>query len=110
MTRFVFNVLTLTESFGVSLKASKMDDASLPSARKLAYQALYDILEKKAYANLTLQHVLKEYPLNGPESRLLTELVYGVLRKYNYLLWIISRLSTYSLNKIHPSVHISHTA
>lgn len=34
----------------------------LPSARKLAYQALYDILEKKAYANLTLQHVLKEYP------------------------------------------------
>lgn len=78
----------------------------LPSARKLAYQALYDILEKKAYANLTLQHVLKEYPLNGPESRLLTELVYGVLRKYNYLLWIISRLSTYSLKKIHPSVKI----
>ena len=78
----------------------------LPSARKLAYQALYEILEKKAYANLTLQHVLKEYPLSGPESRLLTELVYGVLRKYNYLLWVISRLSTYSLKKIHPSVKI----
>lgn len=78
----------------------------LPSARKLAYQTLYEILEKKAYANLALQHVLKEYPLSGPESRLLTELVYGVLRKYNYLLWVISRLSTYSLKKIHPSVRI----
>lgn len=78
----------------------------MPSARKLAYQALYEILEKKAYANLTLQHVLKEYPLNGPESRLLTELVYGILRRYNFLLWVISRLSTYSLKKMHPSVRI----
>ena len=71
-------------------------DKPVPSARKLAYQALYEILEKKAYANLTLQHMMREYSLSGPESRLLTELVYGVLRKYNYLLYVISRL--------HPSL------
>ncbi|WP_296979570.1 16S rRNA (cytosine(967)-C(5))-methyltransferase RsmB [uncultured Dialister sp.] len=81
-------------------------DKPVPSARKLAYQALYEILEKKAYANLILQHMMREYSLSGPESRLLTELVYGVLRKYNYLLYVISRLSSYSLKKMHPSVRI----
>ena len=81
-------------------------DKPVPSARKLAYQALFEILEKKAYANLILQHMMREYSLSGPESRLLTELVYGVLRKYNYLLYVISRLSSYSLKKMHPSVRI----
>lgn len=78
----------------------------LPSARKLAYQALYDVLEKDAYANLVLQHLLSQYPLKVEESHLLTELVYGVLRKYNYLLWVISKLSTIPVKKLHPSVRI----
>lgn len=29
-----------------------------------------------------------------------------MLRKYNYLLYVISRLSSYSLKKMHPSVRI----
>lgn len=78
----------------------------LPSARRLAYQALYDILEKEAYANITLQNILQRWPLKKEESHLLTELVYGVLRTYNYLLWIISKLSKEKLKKIHPSVKI----
>lgn len=77
-----------------------------PSARKLAYQALYDILEKGAYANITLQHILKTYPLVNEEVHLLTELTYGVLRRYNYLLWIISGLSRVKVNKLHPAVRI----
>ncbi len=78
----------------------------MPSARKLAYQALYEVLEKDAYANIVLQHVLDEYALKAEESHLLTELVYGVLRKYNYLLWVISKLSTQPIKKLHPSVRI----
>lgn len=77
-----------------------------PSARKLAYQALYDVLEKGAYANITLQHILKTYPLINEEVHLLTELTYGVLRRYNYLIWIISRISKVTVNKLHPSVRI----
>ena len=57
----------------------------VPSARRLAYQALYDVLEKDAYSNIVLQRILAEYPLKAEEAHLLTELVYGVLRKYNYL-------------------------
>lgn len=77
-----------------------------PSARRLAYQALYDVLEKGAYANITLQTIWATYHLKKEESHLLTELVYGVLRKYNHLLWIISRLSKQPLKKLHPSVRI----
>ena len=52
-----------------------------PSARRLAYDVLYDVFVKEAYANLTLQKVMKKYsgkkyePLSKPEKGLLTELV-----------------------------------
>lgn len=49
-------------------------DKPVPSARKLAYQALYEILEKKAYANLILQHMMREYSLSGPEAGFLRNL------------------------------------
>lgn len=49
----------------------------VPSARRLAYQALYDVLEKDAYSNIVLQRILAEYPLKAEEAHLLTELVYG---------------------------------
>ncbi len=78
----------------------------VPSARRLAYQALYDVLEKDAYSNIVLQRILAEYPLKAEEAHLLTELVYGVLRKYNHLLWIIGKLSTQKVKKLHPSVRI----
>lgn len=81
-------------------------NTNTPSARRLAYQALYDVLEKGAYANITLQTIWGTYHLKKEESHLLTELVYGVLRKYKYLLWIISQLSTQPLKKLHPSVRI----
>ena len=81
-------------------------NAQAPSARALAYQALYDILEKGAYSNLRLQTALKKNHLKGPEAHLLTELVYGTLRKYKYLVWIISRLSSHPVKKIHPAVRI----
>ena len=46
----------------------------VPSARRLAYQALYDVLEKDAYSNIVLQRILAEYPLKAEEAHLLTEL------------------------------------
>lgn len=40
-------------------------NAQAPSARALAYQALYDILEKGAYSNLRLQTALKKNHLKS---------------------------------------------
>lgn len=76
------------------------------SARQLAYQALYEIIQKGAYSNLTLQNMQNTHQLKRVDERLLTELVYGVLRKYNYLSWIISQMSSKPLRKIHISVRI----
>ena len=83
-----------------------------PSARRLAYDVLYDVFVKEAYANLTLQKVMKKYsgkkyePLSKPEKGLLTELVYGVCRRYNHLTWIMGRLSTRPVRKMDPKVRI----
>lgn len=76
------------------------------SARHLAYQALYEIIQKEAYSNLTLQNIQKSGQLKSVDMHLLTELVYGVLRRYNYLSWIIARLSRNPFSKIHLSVRL----
>lgn len=76
------------------------------SARTLAFEALYEIFEKNAYANLTIQSILRWCPLKKEERHLLTELIYGVCRKYNYCLWMISLISDRPMFKIHPAVRI----
>lgn len=78
----------------------------VPSARRLAYDVLFEVFEKNAYANLSLQKVLRKYNLSHAEKGLLTEIVYGVCRHYNYLTWIIGKLSSRPVRKIHPSVRI----
>lgn len=35
----------------------------IKSARTLAFEALYEIFEKNAYANLTIQRILRRIPL-----------------------------------------------
>ena len=78
----------------------------IKSARQLAFDALYQIFEKEAYANLAVQEILRQFPLIREEKNLLTELVYGVCRRYNYLLWVIEQLSTRPIKKLHPTVRI----
>ena len=84
----------------------------VPSARKLAYNVLFDVFTKDAYANLTLQKVMKTYAppkyqmMSKSEKGLLTEIVYGVCRRYNYLTWIIGKLSTRPISKIDEKVTI----
>lgn len=77
-----------------------------PSARRAAYGALFDIFEKEAYANLTIQHLLARYAWRPEERRFLTELVYGVCRRYNVLLWLIGRLSTRPVGKLDAPVRL----
>lgn len=76
------------------------------SARKAAYQCLFDVLIKDAYTNIAISRVLRNASFSGADRRLITELVYGVCRRYNYLVWIIDQLSTRKFKKIHPSVRI----
>lgn len=76
------------------------------SARGAAYQCLFEVLIKGAYTNISISRMLRSTEMNGADKRLLTEIVYGVCRRYNYLVWIIRQLSTRRYNKIHPAVRI----
>ena len=44
----------------------------IKSARTLAFEALYEIFEKNAYANLTIQRILRRIPLKKEERHLLS--------------------------------------
>lgn len=76
------------------------------SARRLCYDALYEILENGAYANLTMQKKFRLYALSVQDKHLATEIVYGVIRHYYQLSWILNQIASRPLNKIHPSVKI----
>lgn len=77
-----------------------------PSARKLAYRGLWQIFHEEAYANLTIQQLLRKYELSSADRRFLTELIYGVCRRYNRLLWIIGQVASRPVEKIDPKVRL----
>src|SRR5690554_2706150 len=59
------------------------------NARKMALQAILKINEQKAYANLTVNHILKSCDLSLNDRRLFTKLGYGTIEnmiKIEYLL------------------------
>ena len=76
------------------------------SARAAACQALLEIFGDQAYANITIGRYLSSSPMREEERRFFTELVYGVTRRYNHLIWIISRLSSRPPEKLDMAVRI----
>ena len=63
------------------------------NARQLAFIALKDI-HKGAYVDIALDRILKKYQLQDCDRRLMTELVYGSVRRQRTLDTIIDQLAT----------------
>ena len=80
--------------------------SSTISARRLCYDALYEILENGAYANLTIQKKFRQYALSAADKHLATEIIYGVIRHYYQLSWILKQIANRPFHKIHPAVKI----
>lgn len=76
------------------------------AARHAAYLVLRDIFEKESYANLALQQTFRRFSFSEEDRRFLTELVYGVCRRYNVLLWIISHFSSRPVEKLDSAVRL----
>ncbi|NPV91399.1 MAG: 16S rRNA (cytosine(967)-C(5))-methyltransferase RsmB [Firmicutes bacterium] len=72
------------------------------SAREGALQILYAVEVEGAYANLVLDRVLREAPINRLDRSLLTELVYGTLRWRNRLDWVLGRVVRTRLEDLTP--------
>lgn len=82
------------------------NESSIISARMAAYRGLWEIFENSAYANLVIQQILRRYSFRAEDRRFLTELIYGVCRRYNFLLWMIGQFSCRPVKKIDAKVRI----
>ena len=68
--------------------------------RLYAVKALADINRKGGYANIVLQQYINQYNMSDLDRRFFTELVYGVVRRKNYLDAIIVHFAKRPLNKL----------
>jgi 16S rRNA (cytosine967-C5)-methyltransferase len=74
--------------------------------RRSAFDILLRIEKERSYADILLDHELSRGGLQGPDRGLLTELVYGVLRRRGTLDHIINRFSRQKVEKLERNVLI----
>lgn len=73
------------------------------NSREIALKVLIDMREKGAYSNYSINKYLKE-KINPKDENLVREIVYGVIENLTYIDYIISKLSTKKIEKIHPKI------
>jgi 16S rRNA (cytosine967-C5)-methyltransferase len=74
--------------------------------RRAAFDILLRIEKERSYADILIDRELSRGLLKGPDRGLLTELVYGVLRRQGTLDHIISHCSTQRLDRLERAVHL----
>ncbi|AIE73696.1 MULTISPECIES: 16S rRNA (cytosine(967)-C(5))-methyltransferase [unclassified Synechocystis] len=74
------------------------------SARQLAFLALRDIDRRDSYVDLAVDRVLQKYDLAPADRRLLTELVYGVVRRQRTLDYLLTCLGDRPAGKQPPDL------
>ena len=72
--------------------------------RRLAMKALVDIHRDKKYANIVLPQYMMQERLEDLDRRFFTELVYGVVRRQNYLDAVIVHFTKKPVKKLSPFV------
>ncbi|MGA1875187.1 MAG: 16S rRNA (cytosine(967)-C(5))-methyltransferase RsmB [bacterium] len=74
------------------------------SARGIAVEILSRIDEEKAYSDILLAEALKDTPLSQQDKRLVTMLVYGVLRQRNQVDWFIENVAVQPITDLSSSM------
>lgn len=64
------------------------------NSRQLAFQALQNIYQKKAYTDIALERVLSNSSISAFDRHLVSELVYGIVRRKRTLDSLINQLAT----------------
>lgn len=70
--------------------------------REIALKVLFDVNEKQAYSNISLNKHLEAYDLKKVEKSFITELVYGTIQWRLTIDWIIQKFSSVKLKKMSP--------
>ncbi|MDN5348357.1 MAG: rRNA (cytosine967-C5)-methyltransferase [Clostridia bacterium] len=76
----------------------------LSSAREVALQVVYRVVEEGAFANLALQEALRHSKLGPPDRRLATEIAYGAIKAWPTLDWALSLLLKKSQADLPPLI------
>ncbi|MCX8129009.1 MAG: 16S rRNA (cytosine(967)-C(5))-methyltransferase RsmB [Clostridia bacterium] len=71
-------------------------------ARETALKIIYEVNEKGAYSNITLNKYLESAEIRSIDRSFITELVYGTLKWKLSIDWIIEQFSSVKLKKISP--------
>ncbi|MDU4961450.1 MAG: 16S rRNA (cytosine(967)-C(5))-methyltransferase RsmB [Sporomusaceae bacterium] len=72
--------------------------------RQLALQIIHDVDVKQAYANIALAHMINRHSLSDQDRRFLTELVYGTVKTWGTLDWILSAYADRPPAKMPPMI------
>ncbi len=70
----------------------KEDIAFIKDGRRAAVWILHRVFQTNSYADVLLDHLLEKVSLLPKERALATELVYGTLRWFGYIEWILKKL------------------
>lgn len=74
--------------------------------RRVAFDILHRVEAERSFADLLLDHALAKDGLIGPDRGLLTELVYGVLRRQGTLDHVIDQLASQPVRRLERAVHL----
>ena len=74
--------------------------------RRAAFDILLRIEKERSYADILLDRELTHGTLQGPDRGLLTELVYGVLRRQGTLDHVIDQFASQKTGRLERSVHL----
>jgi len=80
------------------------NDALLTDPREMAVTLVYQIMEKGAYANLSLDHALHGSKMLQKDKNLVTELVNGSIRMIKHLDWVLDLFLRKSIDEQNPWV------
>lgn len=80
----------------------QQDRISITDARELALSIVYDVTEKGAYANLSLEKALRASKLSINDRKLVTELVNGTIRMIKHLDWVLNLFMQKPVEKQNP--------
>jgi 16S rRNA (cytosine967-C5)-methyltransferase len=74
--------------------------------RRAAFDILIRVEKERSYADILLDRELSTGTMGNADRRLLTELVYGVLRRMGYLDHVIGHFASKPLDRLDPPVRV----
>lgn len=81
---------------------AKRNNSGITDPRELALNIVYEVMEKGAYANISLDKALRSSALNPNDKNLVTEIVNGSVRMIKHLDWVLNLFLKTPIKKQNP--------